>query len=34
VLFFLNRQVSIALENSGFEHTHVESRMKVVGPVE
>jgi hypothetical protein len=34
VLFFINRQVSIALENSGFEHTHVESRMKVVGPVE
>ncbi len=34
VLFFINRQVSIALENSRFEHTHVESRMKVVGPAE
>lgn len=34
VLFFINRQVSIALENSGFEHTHVESKIKVVGPVE
>lgn len=33
-VFFINRQVSIALENSGFEHTHVESKMKVVGPVE
>jgi hypothetical protein len=33
-LFFINRQVSIALENSRFEHTHVESRMKVVGPTE
>jgi hypothetical protein len=33
-LFFINREVSIALENSGFEHTHVESKMKVVGPVE
>jgi hypothetical protein len=33
-LFFINRQVSIALENSRFEHTHVESRMKVVGPAE
>jgi hypothetical protein len=26
--------VSIALENSAFERTHVESKMKVVGPVE
>jgi hypothetical protein len=34
VLFFINRQVSISLENSAFEHTHVKSRMKVVGPVE
>jgi hypothetical protein len=33
-LFFINRRVSIALENSRFEHTHVESRMKVVGPAE
>jgi hypothetical protein len=33
-VFFFNREVSIALENSGFEHTHVESKMKVVGPVE
>jgi hypothetical protein len=31
-IFFINRDVSIALENSAFEHTHVESRMKVVGP--
>ncbi len=34
VVFFINRQVTIALENSRFEHTHVESRMKVVGPAE
>lgn len=33
-VFFINRQVTISLENSGFEHTHVESRMKVVGPAE
>ncbi len=33
-LFFINRNVSIALENSAFEHTHVESKMKVVGPVD
>lgn len=33
-LFFINREVSIALENSGFERTHVESKMKVVGPVD
>lgn len=31
-VFFINRDVSIALENRAFEHTHVESRMKVVGP--
>lgn len=34
VLFFFNRQVSIAMENSRFERTHVESKMKVVGPAE
>ena len=34
VLFFINREVAVSLENSGFEHTHVESKMKVVGPVE
>jgi len=33
-LFFINREVSIALENSGFERTHVQSKIKVVGPVE
>jgi hypothetical protein len=34
VLFFINRDVSVSLENTGFQHTHVESKMKVVGPVE
>jgi len=34
VLFFINRDVSVSLENSSFQHTHVESKMKVVGPVE
>lgn len=33
-LFFINRDVSIALENSDFERTHVKSTMKVVGPAE
>ena len=33
-LFFINRDVSVSLENSGFQHTHVESKMKVIGPVE
>jgi hypothetical protein len=33
-LFFINRDVSVSLENSGFQHTHVESKMKVVRPVE
>jgi hypothetical protein len=33
-VFFIHRDVSIALENTAFEHTHVESRMKVVGPAQ
>ena len=33
-LFFINREISVSLENSGFERTHVKSRMKVVGPVD
>jgi len=32
-VFFINRQVSVSLENSAFEHTHVESKMKVIGEV-
>lgn len=31
VLFFLNRDITVALSNTAFEHTHVETRMKVVG---
>ncbi len=34
VLFFINREVTVSLENAGFQRTHVESKMKVVGPVE
>jgi hypothetical protein len=34
VLFFINREVSLSLENTGFQHTHVESKMKVTGPPE
>jgi len=33
-LFFINRDVTMSLENSDFEHTHVESRMKVIGPAD
>ena len=29
--FVVNRQVSLSLENSAFEHTHVESKIKVIG---
>jgi hypothetical protein len=29
-IFFINREVSISLENSGFQHTHVESKIKAV----
>ncbi len=32
VLFFLNRQISVSLENRAFQHTHVESRIKSVEP--
>jgi hypothetical protein len=33
-VFFINRQVSVSLENSAFEHTHVVSKIKVIGEVE
>ena len=33
-VFFINRDISVSLENSGFQRTHVESKMKVIGPVE
>ena len=33
-VFFINRQVSVSLENSAFEHTNVVSKMKVIGDVE
>jgi len=29
---FLSRDITISLENTGFEHTHVESRIKFEGP--
>lgn len=32
VLFFFNRTMSISMENTAFEHTHVES--KIVGPAQ
>ena len=34
VLFFINREMAVSLENTGFQRTHVESKMKVIGPVE
>lgn len=34
VLFFINRDISVSCENTGFQRTHVESKMKVIGPVE
>jgi hypothetical protein len=33
-LFFINRDVSVSLENSAFERTHVKSTMKVIGPAD
>jgi len=32
VLFFLNRDISVSLENTTFEHTHVKSKIEVLGP--
>ena len=32
VLFFFNRNISIALENTAFEHTHVESKIVETTP--
>jgi hypothetical protein len=34
VLFFINRDISIALANTAFEHTHVETRIKIQGSVD
>jgi hypothetical protein len=34
VLFFINREVSVSLENTGFQHTQVQSKIKMVGPAE
>jgi hypothetical protein len=33
-LFLINRDVSVSLQNADFQRTHVESKMKVVGPTE
>ena len=33
-LFFINREVSISLENSAFERTHVKSTIRVIGPAD
>jgi hypothetical protein len=33
-VFFINRDISVSCENSAFQRTHVESKMKVIGPVE
>jgi hypothetical protein len=29
-VFFINRDISVSCENSGFQRTHVESKMKVI----
>jgi len=34
VLFFINRDISVSLENSGFQHTQVESKFKMIGPID
>ncbi|MGI8770582.1 MAG: hypothetical protein ACR2JE_04030 [Acidobacteriaceae bacterium] len=33
-LFFINRDISLSLENSQFEHTHVDSKMTYLGPIQ
>jgi hypothetical protein len=32
VLFFINRDISVALQNTGFQHTEVKSTIKYEGP--
>lgn len=32
VLYFMKRDISLSLENKNFEHTHVTSTIKVLGP--
>jgi hypothetical protein len=34
VLFFINREVTVSLENADFQHTQVQSKIKMVGPAE
>ena len=33
-VFFINRQISISLQNTAFERTHVKSTMRVIGPAD
>ena len=33
-VFFINREISISLQNSAFERTHVNSTMRVIGPAD
>jgi len=33
-VFFINRELSISLENSAFERTHVKSTIRVIGPAD
>ena len=32
--FVISRQITVSLENSAFEHTHVVTRIKGIGDVE
>lgn len=33
-VFFINRELSISMENSAFERTHVKSTIRVIGPAD
>ena len=33
-VFLINREISISLQNSAFERTHVNSTMRVIGPAD
>lgn len=33
-VFFINREISISLQNTAFERTHVKSTMRVIGPAD
>ena len=34
VLYFLNRDISVSMDNRDFQRTHVDSKIEYAGPVQ